>query len=241
MKPLVLSCLLLTSLFVPPGSQRLSAETPIDYNRDIRPILSKNCFACHGQDDGHRAAKLRLDRPETALLPRKRGAAVVPGKPEKSLLLARVSAEDEGERMPPMQTGNALTRVQIDTLRRWIAQGAPYDEHWAFIKPKRPPLPVVKDRAWPRSGLDYFILARLENEGLKPAAEADRYTLLRRVSLDLRGLPPTPAEVEEFIKDTSPDAYEKAVDRFLKDAAYGERWARMWLDLARYADSAGYG
>ncbi len=240
MKPIALTLLFLIGLLALP-SRAITAETPIDYNRDVRPILSKNCFACHGQDDGHRAAKLRLDRRETALLPRKRGAAIVPGKPEKSLLLQRVSAEDEGERMPPMQTGNVLTRTQIDTLRRWIAQGAPYAEHWAFIKPKRPPLPAVKDRAWPRSGLDYFILARLESEGLKPAAEADRYTLLRRVSLDLRGLPPMPAEVEEFIKDTSPDAYEKAVDRFLKDAAYGERWARMWLDLARYADSAGYG
>jgi mono/diheme cytochrome c family protein len=232
---------LVFSLFVLPVSPLRSAETPIDYNRDIRPVLAKNCFACHGQDDSHRAAKLRLDRRATALLPRKRGAAIVPGAPDKSLLLARVSAEDEGERMPPMQTGNTLTRVQIDTLRRWIAQGAPYAEHWAFIKPKRPSLPVVKNRAWPRSGLDFFFRARLESQGLKPQPEADRYTLLRRVSLDLRGLPPTPAEVEEFIKDASPDAYEKAVDRFLKDAAYGERWARMWLDLARYADSAGYG
>ena len=240
MKPFTFSSLILTSLLGLPA-RALPAEMPIDYNRDVRPILSKNCFACHGQDDSHRAAKLRLDRRETALLPRKRGAAIVPGKPEKSLLLERVRAEDESERMPPMETGNALTQAQIDTLRRWIAQGAPYAEHWAFIKPKRPPLPVVKDRPWPRSGLDYFILARLENEGLKPQPEADRYTLLRRASLDLRGLPPTPAEVEAFIKDTSPDAYEKAVDRFLKDAAYGERWARMWLDLARYADSAGYG
>jgi hypothetical protein len=240
MKPIALTLLFLTGLLAMP-SRAPAAETPIDYNRDVRPILSKNCFACHGQDDGHRAVKLRLDRRETALLPRKRGAAIVPGKPEKSLLFQRVSAEDEDERMPPMQTGNALTQAQIATLKRWIAQGAPYAEHWAFIKPKRPPLPAVKDRAWPRSGLDYFILARLENEGLKPAAEADRYTLLRRVSLDLRGLPPTQAEVETFIKDTSPDTYEKAVDRCLKDAAYGERWARMWLDLARYADSAGYG
>jgi mono/diheme cytochrome c family protein len=240
MKPFALPCLILAGLFAIP-SRALSAEAIVDYNRDIRPILSKNCFACHGQDDGHRAAKLRLDRRDTALLPRKRGAAIVPGVPEKSLLLSRVSATDDDERMPPMQTGNALTKTQIATLKRWIAQGAPYAEHWAFLKPKRWPLPAVRDGAWPRNGLDFFVLARLEKKGLGPMAEADRYALLRRASLDLRGLPPTPQEVEAFANDTSADAYEKAVDRFLQDAAYGERWARMWLDLARYADSAGYG
>jgi mono/diheme cytochrome c family protein len=231
---------MLAALLVVPARAR-SAEEPVDYNRDIRPILSKNCFACHGQDDGHRAGKLRLDRRETAVLPRKRGAAVVAGAADKSLLIARVTAEDEDERMPPMQTGNKLTATQIATLKRWIAEGAPYAEHWAFAKPKRRPLPTVENRAWPRNGLDYFVLARLEKRRLKPMAEADRYALLRRVSLDLRGLPPTPREVDEFIRDRSPDAYEKAVDSFLKDTAYGERWARMWLDLARYADSAGYG
>ncbi|HTU21479.1 MAG TPA: PSD1 and planctomycete cytochrome C domain-containing protein [Gemmataceae bacterium] len=240
MKPLTLSCLMLTSLFVL-SSRALSAEVPVDYNRDIRPILAKNCFACHGQDDTHRAAKLRLDRRETAIRPRKRGAAVVPAKPDKSRLITRVSAEDESDRMPPMQTGNTLTAVQIATLKRWIAQGAPYAEHWAFVKPKRTPLPVVKDRAWPRNGIDHFVQARLEKKKLKPAAEADRYALLRRLSLDLRGLPPSAQEIEEFLHDRSADAYEKAVDRLLKDPAYGERWARMWLDLARYADSAGYG
>jgi len=239
MKPFAFSCLILAGLVLP--TQALLARGSVDYNRDIRPILSKNCFACHGQDDGHRAAKLRLDRRETAILPRKRGVAIAPGDPNKSLLLSRVTAEDEGERMPPMQSGNALTRKQIATLKRWIAEGAPYAEHWAFAKPKRWPLLAVTERSWPRKGLDYFILARLEKKGLKPTAEADRYALLRRVSLDLRGLPPTPQEVEAFAKDMSSDAYEKAVDRFLKDAAYGERWARMWLDLARYADSAGYG
>ncbi|HEY7428541.1 MAG TPA: DUF1549 domain-containing protein, partial [Gemmataceae bacterium] len=240
MKPFAFSSWVLAILLVSP-SRALPAEAPIDYNRDVRPILSKNCFACHGQDDGHRAAKLRLDRRETAVLPRKRGAAVAPGSVEKSLLIQRVAAEDESERMPPQQSGNSLTTAQIATLKRWIAQGAPYAEHWAFIKPKRGPLPGVQNASWPRNGLDHFVLARLEKESLKPAAEADRYTLLRRVSLDLRGLPPTPQEVEAFAQDTSADAYEKAVDRFLKDAAYGERWARMWLDLARYADSAGYG
>jgi hypothetical protein len=235
MKSFALLCLILLA------SPARAADAVVDYNRDVRPILAKNCFACHGQDDSHRAAKLRLDRRETALLPRKRGAAVVPGAPEKSLLVHRVSSEEDAERMPPMQNGNPLTAKQIATLQRWIAQGAPYAEHWAFAKPKRPPLPVVKDRTWPRNGIDYFVLAELEKHGLKPAAEADRYTLLRRLSFDLRGLPPSPQEIETFLHDRSADAYEKAVDRFLNDPAYGERWARMWLDLARYADSAGYG
>ncbi|HTU93333.1 MAG TPA: DUF1549 domain-containing protein, partial [Gemmataceae bacterium] len=233
MKPIALLFLILSGLFGL-SLPLQSAETTVDYNRDIRPILAKNCFACHGQDDGHRAAKLRLDRRETALLPRKRGAAIVPGAPEKSRLIQRVSAEDESERMPPLQAGNALTRQQIAALKRWIAQGAPYAEHWAFVKPKRSP-------AEPGNEIDFFVRAELKKHGLKPAWEADRYTLLRRVSLDLRGLPPTPRETEEFLRDRSPDAYEKAVDRFLNDPAYGERWARMWLDLARYADSAGYG
>jgi mono/diheme cytochrome c family protein len=237
MKPIVPPCLILLALVTPAGS----AEAPIDYNRDVRPILAKNCFACHGQDDGHRAAKLRLDRREPALASRKRGAAIVPHAPDKSLLIARVTAKDEDERMPPMQTGNALSAAQIATLQRWIAEGAPYAEHWAFVKPKRPSLPAVKDLAWPRNGIDAFILAQLEKHGLRPETEADRYTLLRRVSLDLRGLPPSPQEIDAFLRDRSPDAYEKAVDRLLQDPAYGERWARMWLDLARYADSAGYG
>src|SRR5262249_42446415 len=148
---------------------------------------------------------------------------------------------DETERMPPAETGNQLTPTQIDLLRRWIAEGAAYAEHWAYVKPRRPPVPAVKNSAWPRNGIDSFVMARLEREGLQPAEAADRFTLLRRASLDLRGLPPTLQEVLEFGADRSPDAYEKAVERFLQDPAFGERWARMWLDLARYADSAGYG
>ncbi len=240
MKPFAFLCLILSGLLAF-STPALSAETPVDYNRDIRPILTKNCFACHGQDDGHRAAKLRLDRRDTAILPRKRGAAIVPGAPRKSLLLQRVSTEDEDERMPPMQNGNRLSAAQIAKLQRWIEQGAPYAEHWAFLKPKRPSLPAIADRQWARNSIDHFVLAQLEKKKLKPGAEADRYTLLRRLSFDLRGLPPSPREIAEFIGDRSPDAYEKAVERFLKDPAYGERWARMWLDLARYADSAGYG
>jgi hypothetical protein len=238
---LVLSGLLLVGLM----PQLLAAAPPpatVDFGRDIRPILSKNCFACHGQDNAHRAARLRLDRRASATKTLKSGATpIVPGAPAKSELVRRITATDEAERMPPKETGNHLTRVQMALLQRWIEQGAPYAEHWSFVKPQRPQLPEVKSRSWPRNGLDYFVLARLDREGLQPSAEADRFTLLRRASLDLRGLPPTPQEVDAFARDTSPDAYEQAIDRFLKDPAYGERWARMWLDLARYADSAGYG
>ncbi len=221
-------------------------SAPVDFSRDVRPILSKNCFACHGPDAAGRASKLRLDRRDSVTAKNKKGlAAIVPGAPGKSELVRRITSTDDDERMPPPEAKNTLTPEQIATLKRWVAEGAPYAEHWAFVKPRRPALPTFSREtpasAWPRNGIDNFVLARLEKEGLRPSPEADRYTLLRRASLDLRGLPPTPEEVAEFEKDTSPDAYEKAVDRLLKDTAFGERWARMWLDLARYADSAGYG
>jgi hypothetical protein len=241
----VLKSLVVSGLLVGFASPPLVAASPaatIEFGRDIRPILSKNCFACHGQDNAHRAARLRLDRRESATRKLKSGnIPIVPGAPAKSALVRRITAMDEAEHMPPKETGNHLTKAQIALLERWIEQGAPYAEHWSFVKPQRPPQPQVKNRFWPRNGLDYFVLARLEREGIQPSAEADRFALLRRASLDLRGLPPTPQEVDAFARDASPDAYEKAIDRFLKDPAYGERWARMWLDLARYADSAGYG
>jgi hypothetical protein len=217
-------------------------DQAVDFNRDIRPILSKNCFACHGQDPTHRAAKLRLDRRESATQIRKKGkVAIAPGSAARSELARRISTPDEMERMPPKETGNRLTSSQVALLTRWIDEGAPYAEHWAFVKPRAWPVPSVKERSWPRNGIDYFILARLEQEGLQPSEEADPFALLRRASLDLRGLPPSPQEIDAFASDASPLAYEHAVDRFLNDPAYGERWARMWLDLARYADSAGYG
>jgi hypothetical protein len=214
----------------------------VDYDREIRPILAKNCFACHGQDDEHRAKGLRLDRRESAVneLP-DGGLAIVPGDPEASDLIVRVTDEDESLRMPPRKNGPRLAAAEIDVLRRWIEQGAEYTEHWAFAAPVDRPLPAVQDRSWPRNGIDFWILDRLEREGLKPSPEAHRAVLLRRVSLDLRGLPPTLAEIDALARDPAPDAYEKAVDRFLADSAFGERWARVWLDLARYADSAGYG
>jgi hypothetical protein len=230
------------ALFIPAVRADQPKLAPVDFSREVRPLLSKNCLACHGPDAAGRASRLRLDRRESATTRDKRGkAAIVPGSPETSELIRRISSTEDEVRMPPPETKNRLTPEQIATLKRWVAEGAPYSEHWAFVAPKRPALPAVNDREWVRNGIDNFVLARLEKAGLKPSPEADRYTLLRRASLDLRGLPPSPQEVADFEKDSSPDAYEKAVDRLLKDSAFGERWARMWLDLARYADSAGYG
>jgi hypothetical protein len=214
----------------------------VDFNREVRPILAKNCFPCHGQDEAKRAKGLRLDRRESAIKPLKDGAtAIVPGDPDSSDLVLKITEEDETLRMPPRKAGSRLTSAEVALLSRWIEQGAEYAAHWALIAPQALATPLVRDRAWPRNGIDSWILARLEKEGLSPAPEADRHTLLRRASLDLRGLPPTPEEVERFISDTAPDAFERAVDRLLADPAYGERWARLWLDLARYADSAGFG
>lgn len=213
----------------------------VDFNRDIRPILSENCYKCHGPDDGARKAKLRFDIRSEALKAAKSGEIpIVPGSPEKSQMIARITADDPDDRMPPMKSGKTLTSTQIDLLRRWVAEGAPYATHWSYVKPMRSALPAVRNRHWPANPIDRFILARLEKEGLRPSPAADRYTLIRRVSLDLTGLPPTPDEVDRFVKDRGPHAYEDLVDRLLQKPAFGEHWARMWLDLARYADSAGY-
>jgi hypothetical protein len=225
-----------------PAPSRSVKPAKVDFNREVRPILAKNCFACHGSDEGSRAKGLRLDLRDAAIKPLKDGeAAIVPGHPDDSALIFRITEEDETLRMPPKKAGNRLTQAEVAILERWISQGAEYAEHWAFVPPRKRPLPTVKDGAWPRYGIDRWILARLEDEGLRPSPEADPYVLLRRVSLDLRGLPPTPEEIRRFTEDHAPGAYERAVDRFLDDPAFGERWARMWLDLARYADSAGYG
>jgi hypothetical protein len=217
-------------------------EAPVDYSRDVRPILSKNCFACHGPDAAHRMRKLRLDvRAEATKQLASTFTPIVPGDLDNSELYRRITAEDDLGRMPPKKAGPRLKPAEVAVLKRWIEQGAPYADHWAFVKPQARPLPEVKDKEWVRNGIDAWVLSRLEKEGLQPAPQADRFALLRRASLDLRGLPPTPEDVDAFAKDSAPDAYEKAVDRFLKDTAYGERWARVWLDQARYADSAGYG
>lgn len=213
----------------------------VDFDRDIRPILSENCYKCHGPDDGARKAKLRFDIRSEALKPAKSGdIPIVPGSPEKSQMIVRITASDPDDRMPPTKSGKTLTPTQIDLVRRWVADGAPYDIHWSYVKPVRHALPDVRNKHWPLNPIDRFILARLEKEGLRPSPAANRYTLIRRASLDLTGLPPTPDEVDRFVKDRTPHAYEDLVDRLLKKPAFGEHWARMWLDLARYADSAGY-
>ncbi|HVS35241.1 MAG TPA: PSD1 and planctomycete cytochrome C domain-containing protein [Gemmataceae bacterium] len=206
------------------------------YNRDIRPILAENCFACHGPDAAARKAGLRLDQRDAAV----NKGAIIPGDTDKSELVHRIFWDVPSKVMPPPRTKKTLTDKQKDLLKRWIAGGAEYQPHWAFIAPVRAEPPAVQDEKWVRNPIDQFILARLEREGLHPSAEADRETLIRRLSLDLTGLPPTPAEVDAFVADQTPDAYEKLVDRLLAEDACGEHWARMWLDLARYGDSAGY-
>jgi len=225
------------------GATRDKSGPPskIDFNRDIRAILSDNCFQCHGPDAKQRKANLRFDRKEDALKPAKSGDyAIVPGDLAKSALVARIESKDPDEVMPPPKTGKKLTPQQIDTFKRWIREGAKFEGHWAFVKPERPPLPDVKNTKWPRNEIDRFVLARLEKEGLKPSSEADKVTILRRVTLDLTGLPPTLAEVDAFLADKSANAYEKVVDRLLKSPRYGEHMAKYWLDAARYADSHGY-
>jgi hypothetical protein len=217
-----------------------TAPGTVQFARDILPILSTNCLVCHGQDEKARKAGLRLDLAETATRTLKSGArAVVPGDPKASELIARINAKD-GERMPPSKSHKELKETDKELLKRWIADGAEYQRHWAFVAPKRTGLPGVKNTAWPRNAIDRFVLARLDAEGLQPTPEADRYTLARRVAIDLTGLPPTLDMVDRFVADQGPDAYEKYVDAVLQLPGYGERWAQVWLDLARYADSNGY-
>ena len=221
-----------------------AADGVPDFNRDIRPILSDKCYRCHGPDEQDRKGGQNGLRLDTAAGAREDlgggGFAIVPGNPAKSELLQRVKSTDEEEVMPPPKAGKALSAREIDLLQRWIAAGASYAQHWSYEKPQAVAPPTVKDQAWPRTAVDRFILARLEQEGLRPQPEADRAALARRVALDLTGLPPGTDEVDAFIADRSVDAYERFVDRQLAKPAYGEHWARAWLDLARYADSKGY-
>ena len=213
----------------------------VQYARDILPILATHCFHCHGPDSATQKAGLRLDLLETATKTLKSGSrAVVPGNVKESELLARVFSADESERMPPKNAKTTLKDSEKALLKRWIEEGAEYQRHWAFVAPKRPALPSVKNKGWVRNPLDQFLLARMEKEGLTPSPEADRYTLARRLAIDLTGLPPTIEMADRFVNDKSPDAYEKYVDQLLALPAYGERWAHVWLDLARYADSNGY-
>jgi hypothetical protein len=216
------------------------AVKPVDFDREIRPIFSDNCFVCHGPDEQTRLAGLRLDNREGAFADRGGYQIIVPGKPSASLLYQRISAKEEGIRMPPPQAERQLTEKQIELIRLWIDQGAKWETHWAYVPPKRVELPKVKNASWPKNAIDAFILSRLEREGLTPSPEADRTTLLRRLTFDLTGLPPTPVEIDAFLADDSPEAYEKQVDRLLNSPHYGERMAMQWLDLARYADTHGY-
>jgi hypothetical protein len=213
----------------------------VDFNREIRPILSDNCFACHGPDEAERKAKLRFDLKEDALKPGKSGElAIVPGHPEKSELIARINSNVPDDVMPPPKTGKKLTPQQKDLLTRWIASGAKWQEHWAFETPQRPKLPEVKNKSWPINEIDHFVLARLEKEGLEPSPDADKATLARRTTLDITGLPPTPEEVDAYLNDKSPEAHNKLVERLANSPRYGEHMARYWLDASRYADSHGY-
>src|SRR5882672_1995737 len=223
------------------SAKKQSVTEPVDFSSQIRPLISSKCFSCHGPDESSRKAKLRLDLRDEAIKVHKGTRAIVPGDAASSELVRRITATDPDDIMPPPKTGRTLSAVEIDLLKRWIQQGAPYSPHWSFVKPQREVLPAVKMKSWPRNAIDYFILTKLEKNGLKPSPSADRSTLVRRLSLDLTGLPPTPAEVNAFVNDPQRDAYERLVDRLLRSPAYGERWARLWLDLSRYADSAGYG
>lgn len=213
----------------------------VSFNEDIRPLLSNKCFHCHGPDEEERQAKLRLDTREGALQDHAGFAAVVPGNIEESELIYRILSDDEDEVMPPPGKGEPFTKAEVALLEQWIKEGAEYEVHWSYQKPVRPEVPEVTSGILQvRNPIDAFVLKRLHEEKLRPSPEADRPTLIRRVSLDLTGLPPTPAEVDAFLADDRPDAYERLVDDLLAKPAFGEHWARLWLDLARYADSAGY-
>ena len=214
-------------------------EGKVDFQRQIRPILSDACFQCHGPDAKARMAGLRLDLKETAFESRSSGVLIAPGDSNNSLIYQRITDEDASRRMPPRYSHKELDSEQIDLIRRWIDQGSPWEEHWSFIPLSRPKSPPLQRKEWVRNPIDEFVLARLEAEGLQPAPEADRRTLARRVSLDITGLPPSPAQVEAFLSDDSEDAYETLVDRLMSSAAYGEHRAHYWLDAARYADTHG--
>ena len=212
----------------------------ISFNRDIRPILSANCFSCHGPDKKARKAKLRLDTREGALFDLGGYRALEPGKADDSELILRIESDDPDEVMPPPDTGHELTEQDRKILSQWISAGGVYERHWSFNKPVKTLLPKTNKKDWPLHPLDHFILHKLEKNGIKPSEGTDRHRWIRRASLDLTGLPPTLVEADAFAADKSENAYEKVVDRLLASSAYGEHWARMWLDLARFADTKGY-
>ncbi len=224
----------------PNGKDTDRPPPPVNYARDVRPILSDNCFACHGPDNHKRKGGLRFDTKDGAFTKLESGnTAIVPGKPDDSELVDRINSEDPDLRMPPAKSGKQLTASQVAVLRRWVEQGAKTSSHWAFEPPAKPAGPLVRNESWPRNTIDRFILARLEAEELSPAAEATKATLIRRVTLDLTGLPPTLEQLDAFLADRSPEAYEKVVDGLLESPRYGEHMARFWLDAARYGDTHG--
>ena len=213
----------------------------VDFNFQVRPILSDKCFNCHGPDARQRKAGLRLDTKAGAFgINKSGGRAIVAGHLDDSDLTARITATDQSQRMPPRSLGRSLSTEEIDLLKQWIEQGAVWKPHWSFSPPAAATIPDVKSRRWPRNPLDSFVLARLDNERLTPAPEASKERLIRRVTFDLTGLPPTLAEINAFLADRAPDAYERLVDRLLASPRFGERMAVDWLDLARYADTYGY-
>ena len=226
------------------GPTLTAAEPPlpetINFNRDIRPILSNLCYHCHGPDKTKRQAKMRFDTREGLFAKRADHRVLVPGKPSASSIYQRVSSKDPAERMPPSDSGLSITKRQTRLIEKWIAQGARWQPHWSFIPPVRPALPSVSRPDWPRNAIDHFILSRLDRAGLAPSPDADRTTLLRRLHLDLTGLPPTPRRILAHLSDTQPGAYEREVDRLLASPRAGEHLAVDWLDAARYADTSGY-
>ncbi len=236
---LVCFCLAVLGLPTVSAEHHETPQAPLNYNLDIRPILSDNCYACHGPDAKSRQANLRIDTKAGAFSEPSGYPVIVPGKPEESELHIRITSNDDNYRMPPAGFNKTLTPEQIEAITQWIQEGAKWEEHWAFTTPVRPTPPAVKDGAWVRNPIDAFILSRLEKEGLHPANEADKRTLIRRLSLDLTGLPPTREEIHQFLADDSPEAYEKVIDAFMAKPEYGEHFGRFWLDVARYGDTHG--
>ncbi|WP_040480681.1 PSD1 and planctomycete cytochrome C domain-containing protein [Mariniradius saccharolyticus] len=221
----------------------LGSDEQLSYNFHIRPILSDKCFACHGPDANKREAGLRLDLADAAFAALKENPgkfAIVPSDLEKSEVYHRIISQDPNTQMPPPESNLALTQEEIELIKRWIKEGAQYEPHWAFVPPKKAPLPKVKDEDWPKNEIDYFTLAKMSQKGLKPNETATKAELLKRISLDITGLPPTPEMMAQFEKDESPDAYIRMVDQLLDKPAFGEKMAVLWMDIARYSDSYGY-
>ena len=219
---------------------RIGAAEPVDFGREIRPVLADRCFACHGLDESSRETDMRLDTKEGLYQELDSGdVAVVPGEPEQSAIYTRLVTSDEDMRMPPVDSGKELSSEEIEAIKRWIDQGAEWKQHWSLMPIERPELPTAGSTTWGRNEIDRFVAARLEKAGLTPSPEADKTTLIRRITYDLTGLPPTPEEIDNFLADSSDQAYERVVDRLLKSPHYGEHMGRYWLDAARYADTHG--